>query len=554
MRKMNAKDQLDTRGGRSNQGPWMVRRSVLESVRFVATFLLIALLGARASCSDFDPSAQGIVTSPPAQGTAPREEISAPSADSAGDPASAFDAELAPYGQWMELNGQKYWQPNEAALGGKWRPYADGGHWVFTDAGWTWDSQYSWGWGPFHYGRWLDDSVLGWLWAPGSEWAPAWVVWRGDDTMCGWAPLPPGSEFKIDIGFRFHGLSVSLDFDFGVGADDYFFINISNMGQPSYSTCRIPAAQSDAVFSRTAVVQNAYQARDGKVVNAGVGVDRVRALTRREIKPLPMVDAQSTRENGRKGDTLAVYRIKTASAQTTPPAQGGLRTDQIMNDLLAISVSGAKPSQTPAGGSRPSPGQPVREAAPGFDGVMAKLLAMNEVRPAHKVESVLRPEDEPGHRSVPSVTQNGGFDRSAHTSHPAQPERGTGQSQAYQPTQPFPQRGGEAGGTGIQAQAPDKNFEQLQRQAEQQRRLEQQRQADQERERRAEQQRQVADEHQTRADEQRILQEERQQRAEEQRIIQEERLRRAEEQAEHQRRAQEEAERRHESQTKKPKY
>jgi hypothetical protein len=36
-------------------------------------------------------------------------------ADTGGDASSAFRAELAPYGNWMELNGQSYWQPSLVA-------------------------------------------------------------------------------------------------------------------------------------------------------------------------------------------------------------------------------------------------------------------------------------------------------------------------------------------------------------------------------------------------------------------------------------------------------
>jgi hypothetical protein len=34
----------------------------------------------------------------------------------------------------------------------------------------------------------------GWAWIPGLEWAPAWVTWRVDGTVVGWAPLFAGSR------------------------------------------------------------------------------------------------------------------------------------------------------------------------------------------------------------------------------------------------------------------------------------------------------------------------------------------------------------------------
>ena len=68
--------------------------------------------------------------------------------------------------------------------------------------GWTWASDYNWGWAPFHYGRWLYDDAYGWMWVPGYEWAPAWVSWRNGGGCYGWAPLGPGGNFDISIGSR----------------------------------------------------------------------------------------------------------------------------------------------------------------------------------------------------------------------------------------------------------------------------------------------------------------------------------------------------------------
>ena len=35
------------------------------------------------------------------------------------------------------------------------RPTPPAGHWLQTEYGWTWISDWDWGWAPFHYGRWL---------------------------------------------------------------------------------------------------------------------------------------------------------------------------------------------------------------------------------------------------------------------------------------------------------------------------------------------------------------------------------------------------------------
>ena len=60
-------------------------------------------------------------------------------------------------------------------------------------------TNYSWGWAPFHYGRWYHDDYYGWAWVPGYEWAPAWVSWRSGGGYYGWAPMSPGLNININI-------------------------------------------------------------------------------------------------------------------------------------------------------------------------------------------------------------------------------------------------------------------------------------------------------------------------------------------------------------------
>ncbi|MFO0576953.1 MAG: DUF6600 domain-containing protein [Polyangia bacterium] len=103
-----------------------------------------------------------------------------------------FRDALMPYGSWLETAqyGQ-VWIPSPASTGQDFQPYLSNGRWVFTDYGWTWVSEYSWGWAPFHYGRWVTLQNHGWAWVPGRVWGPAWVHWRAGGGYVGWAPLPP---------------------------------------------------------------------------------------------------------------------------------------------------------------------------------------------------------------------------------------------------------------------------------------------------------------------------------------------------------------------------
>src|SRR6186997_2016511 len=73
-----------------------------------------------------------------------------------------FFTELSPYGQWVVDPEFGYiWIPD---AGPGFRPYYSRGHWVMTGYGSMWVSDYSWGWAPFHYGRWAYSSYYGWVW------------------------------------------------------------------------------------------------------------------------------------------------------------------------------------------------------------------------------------------------------------------------------------------------------------------------------------------------------------------------------------------------------
>ena len=102
-----------------------------------------------------------------------------------------FNDTLSPYGSWVVVEGYgRCWRPTTVIYDAGWRPYCDRGHWVYTDCGWYWDSDYAWG-VTFHYGRWFRHAQFGWCWYPDTEWSPSWVTWRSSADYCGWAPLPP---------------------------------------------------------------------------------------------------------------------------------------------------------------------------------------------------------------------------------------------------------------------------------------------------------------------------------------------------------------------------
>jgi hypothetical protein len=104
-------------------------------------------------------------------------------------------AVLSQYGQFTNL--QQYgevWVPNQLPQG--WHPYPPC-NWVFEKTlGWYYDDKTPWGAIVHHYGRWTSDPQLGWVWVPGQEFSPGWVVWRTSTDWVGWAPLPPEADLQ----------------------------------------------------------------------------------------------------------------------------------------------------------------------------------------------------------------------------------------------------------------------------------------------------------------------------------------------------------------------
>ncbi len=96
------------------------------------------------------------------------------------------------------------WAPTITVAG--WAPYRFG-HWAWVDPwGWTWIDDASWGFAPFHYGRWAFRSNV-WVWVPGAHighpvYAPAIVTFVGGPGPnkapggnIGWFPLGPHEPY-----------------------------------------------------------------------------------------------------------------------------------------------------------------------------------------------------------------------------------------------------------------------------------------------------------------------------------------------------------------------
>jgi len=169
-----------------------------------------------------------------------------------------FYDNLEPYGDWREVGEYGYaWQPR--GVDRDWSPYSDG-RWVDTDAGWAWDSEDPYGWAVYHYGRWANVDEVGWIWVPGTEWAPAWVSWRHNSNHVGWAPLPPEARFTVSVGFNGW-----VDDYYDIGPGNYRFVESRNFGERNLNTVFIDRSQNISIINETTNITNITY--NNKVIN-----------------------------------------------------------------------------------------------------------------------------------------------------------------------------------------------------------------------------------------------------------------------------------------------
>jgi hypothetical protein len=99
---------------------------------------------------------------------------------------------LAPHGTFTVLEPLGLvWSPDPAVVGAAFVPYVTHGRWEPSAVGWQFVSDFGWGDLVFHYGRWVADPGLGWVWAPDETWGASWVDWRSDGGVIAWSPRLP---------------------------------------------------------------------------------------------------------------------------------------------------------------------------------------------------------------------------------------------------------------------------------------------------------------------------------------------------------------------------
>lgn len=206
-----------------------------------------------------------------------------------------FYDQLSPYGMWVNNPDYGYvWLPNVDA---SFSPYATNGHWIYTEDGWTWISDYPWGWATFHYGRWAYDNVYGWLWVPGNEWGPAWVSWRSSPGYYGWAPLGPGISIDIAFGSNYHEQN-----------DRWIFVRDRNFTSPNISNYYINRTKNITIINNSRVIVNTRKGNTRNVTYiAGPQRKDVQRFIRTPVKSVPIREINQPGQHLSNG-MLQIYR------------------------------------------------------------------------------------------------------------------------------------------------------------------------------------------------------------------------------------------------------
>lgn len=323
-----------------------------------------------------------------------------------------FYDRLAPYGNWIWMQGQYVWVPGN--VGPHWRPYTVG-RWVYTDRyGWMWSSREPFGWATYHYGRWGFSNRVGWFWVPGNRWAPAWVSWRQSDDYLAWAPLPPTADEGLGLTIRVGTIPdyywqavptqafLSVDLSRNIVRDRGRFTPILRETRPlgnvtvvNNTTIVNNVVNINTVERKTkkkVVVHKVERTKDakksGKVEGAAVEIfqpaaeDAPKVAAPPSVKPIEEVAAASETKEQAEGAPTTEEALVPAEIKALPAATQGSSTSETSKDgapspgtaetppppppadAAPASEEAAPPPPPPPAGSKPPPPPPAAEKTP----------------------------------------------------------------------------------------------------------------------------------------------------------------------------------------------
>ncbi|MGZ8841979.1 MAG: DUF6600 domain-containing protein, partial [Candidatus Aminicenantales bacterium] len=181
---------------------------------------------------------------------------------------------------------------------------------------------------PFHYGRWGMDNDIGWFWVPGMDWGPAWVTWRSNDQYMGWAPLPPGIQFRVGMNFNSQAFDIPFNF--------WIFIQGSHFQDRDINRYVLPYERNRTIVNYTTIHNNIY-VQNNRIINEGIGVDQVRRMTGRNVLRYGVQNAPQPGRTRVVGQEVQIFRPAIRQNEAARP-KAYLNRDQARQELAPARV------------------------------------------------------------------------------------------------------------------------------------------------------------------------------------------------------------------------
>jgi len=280
---------------------------------------------------------------------------------------SVFHDQLTPYGRWVVAGSYgNVWVPRVAA---GWAPYTDG-QWVYTDYGWTWVSYDPWGGVPCHYGSWAWADPYGWVWTPGTVWAPAWVTWAYTDDFVGWAPIPP--TFAVSFT-GYVGAPVVL------ATTRYCFVPSRQFVGVNVASVRVPVAQNAAIFSR-AVKNTNFAVSGGVVRTAGPPTAQIERASARKIAPVSIDQVKTRPTTLEQAGARSGSRVAVAAPAAERERVVAAKPEAGTKKAAATKETAAKTEKTRAEAPKSAAAKPEKSRAETAPKTAAKPAPSNPAR------------------------------------------------------------------------------------------------------------------------------------------------------------------------------
>ena len=362
------------------------------------------------------------------------------------DPGMIGVADLGQFGDWNpNPDYGAVWFPHAVPAG--WTPYSNG-HWAWVAPwGWTWIEAESWGFAPFHYGRWAAFDGR-WGWVPG----PPPTIFAGQRP-----PRPVYSPALVAFvgGPRF-SISVGFGGGSGAGVTAWFPLGPREAYQPWYhaSPAYVNRVNVTNLYTRNvAELRNTYNDRTTNVYNTNV--TNVTYINR------PVATVAVAQRDFASGRGVA----QSQHIRIDPATQRQLAQAPILPHPLVTPQAGAAAPQAPPRALPPNQNRPIVETRQGFEraGDSPRQLQPNPgitgpgatTQPGNHSNAIQRQPTSDGASVQPRVQQGQPVApqiptqaRQPQTLQNAQPQPLQGNRTQQQPVQSQPvQAGGSRGGS-----------------------------------------------------------------------------------------------------------